>query len=243
MTAQRNTAPRGLAVVTGAAGGIGATVAGRLADEGHRVLLVDLSPRVAEVAADVGAAWAMADVTTPAGTTAILDAVEQDGGTVALLVNCAGITRDGRLTEMTDEQFAQVLAVNLAGPLALTEALGDRFVDGASVVNISSRSALGNIGQANYAASKAGLLGMTRALAQQWAPRVRVNAVAPGLIETPMTSAMPERVLAKLVDRIPQDRIGTPDDVASAVAFLASDDASYVTGQTLLVCGGRSVAT
>jgi NAD(P)-dependent dehydrogenase (short-subunit alcohol dehydrogenase family) len=113
---------------------------------------------------------------------------------------------------------------------------------GASVVNLSSRAGLGNFGQANYVTSKAGLVGVTRALAQEWAPDVRVNAVAPGLIDTPMTRAMPDAVRDKLVARIPLGRIGTPEDVAGVVAFLAGRDAQYVTGQLLLCCGGRSVA-
>jgi NAD(P)-dependent dehydrogenase (short-subunit alcohol dehydrogenase family) len=107
---------------------------------------------------------------------------------------------------------------------------------------MSSRAALGNFGQTNYVASKSGLIGFTRALALDWAPRARVNAVAPGLIDSPMSRAMPEDVLAGLVDRIPAARIGEPEDVARAVAFLASEDSSYVTGQVLTVCGGRSVA-
>jgi NAD(P)-dependent dehydrogenase (short-subunit alcohol dehydrogenase family) len=143
---------------------------------------------------------------------------------------------------MSVESFDLVIEVNLLTAMRLTKALEPHFTSGASVVTMSSRAALGNFGQANYVASKSALVAFTRALAQQWSPRVRANAVAPGLIDTPMTQAMPADVLEKLVDRIPAGRIGTADDIAAAVVFLASEGASYVNGQVLTVCGGRSVA-
>ena len=135
-----------------------------------------------------------------------------------------------------------MIEINLTAAIRLTLALEERFADGAAVINLSSRASLGNFGQANYSASKAGLVGFGRALAQRWAPRVRVNAVAPSLVDTPMTQAMPPEVLAKLVARIPAGRIGTPDDVAGIVAFLASPEAAYITGQVIYACGGRTVA-
>src|SRR6201999_4445604 len=153
-----------------------------------------------------------------------------------------GITRDARATKMSEAQFAAVIDINLSAAIRLTLALEGRFAAGASVVNLSSRASLGNFGQANYSASKSGLIGFGRALAQRWAPRVRVNAVAPSLVDTPMTQAMPTEVLAKLVARIPAGRIGTPDDVAGIVAFLASPDAAYISGQVIYACGGRTVA-
>jgi NAD(P)-dependent dehydrogenase (short-subunit alcohol dehydrogenase family) len=143
---------------------------------------------------------------------------------------------------MSPENFDLVIEVNLLAAMRLTMGLASQFVDGSSVVSMSSRAALGNFGQSNYVASKSALIGFTRALAQQWAPRVRANVVSPGLIDTPMTQAMPDDVLAKLVEKVPSGRIGTPEDVANAVAFLASDQASYVTGQVITVCGGRSLA-
>jgi short-subunit dehydrogenase len=139
-------------------------------------------------------------------------------------------------------QFDQVIEVNLLAAMRLTQGLEDVFADGASVVSMSSRAALGNFGQANYVTSKSALIGFTRALAQRWAPRIRANVVSPGLVDTPMTQAMPEDVLAKLVEKVPAARIGTPLDVANAVVFLASDEASYITGQVITVCGGRSLA-
>jgi NAD(P)-dependent dehydrogenase (short-subunit alcohol dehydrogenase family) len=143
---------------------------------------------------------------------------------------------------MEESAFAAVIEINLVAAMRLTLALEPRYRDGAAVINMSSRASLGNFGQANYSASKSGLVGFGRALAQHWAPRVRVNAVAPSLVDTPMTQAMPPEVLEKMVARIPAGRIGSPDDVAGIVAFLASSEAAYITGQVLLACGGRSVA-
>ncbi|HVX32230.1 MAG TPA: SDR family oxidoreductase [Solirubrobacterales bacterium] len=229
----------GTAIVTGAAGGLGGRIGERLAAAGHDLLLVDLDPRVEEVARAQGAAFVIADLTSEDGVGAVVAAA---GDEVAVLVNNAGITRDARATKMEEAAFAAVIEINLLAAIRLTLALEDKFTEGAAVVNMSSRASLGNFGQANYSASKAGLVGFGRALAQRWAPRVRVNAVAPSLVDTPMTQAMPPEVLAKLVEKIPAGRIGSPDDVAGAVAFLASDDAAYVTGQVIYVCGGRSVA-
>ena len=178
-----------------------------------------------------------ADITTDAGLEAVADAAGDD---VHCLVNNAGINRDGRAAKLTPDDFSSVIRVDLVAPALLAERLRPAL-SGGSVVNIASRAALGNFGQANYVAAKSGLIGLTRSLALQWAPDVRVNAVAPGLIETPMTGSMPPDVLAKLVARVPSGRIGTPEDVADTVAHLVSPAASYVTGQVLFVCGGRSI--
>ena len=227
------------AIVTGAAGGLGGRIGERLAEAGHDLLLVDLDPAVQSVASVQDARFVVADLTTQEGVGSVLEAAGDD---VAVLVNNAGITRDARATKMEEAAFAAVIEINLVAAMRLTLALEPRYREGAAVVNMSSRASLGNFGQANYSASKAGLVGFGRALAQRWAPRVRVNAVAPSLVDTPMTQAMPPEVLAKLVDRIPAGRIGSPDDVAGIVAFLASPAADYVTGQVIYVCGGRSVA-
>jgi NAD(P)-dependent dehydrogenase (short-subunit alcohol dehydrogenase family) len=229
----------GTAIVTGAAGGLGGRIGERLAGAGHELLLVDLDPAVEEVAAGQGARAVVADLTAPEGVEAVVAAAGDD---VAVLVNNAGITRDARAVKMSEEDFAAVIEVNLVAAMRLTLALEPRYREGAAVVNLSSRASLGNFGQANYSASKSGLVGFGRALGRRWAPRVRINAVAPSLVETPMTEAMPPDVLAKMVARIPAGRIGTPDDVAGIVAFLASPAAGYITGQVLFACGGRSVA-
>ena len=228
-----------VAIVTGAAGGLGGRIGERLAAAGHDLVLVDLDPKVEEVAAAQGARGVIADLTKPEGVDAV---VESAGAEVGVLVNNAGITRDARAPKMSEADFAAVIEINLTAAIRLTLALEQRYVEGAAVVNMSSRASLGNFGQANYSASKAGLVGFGRALAQRWAPRVRVNAVAPSLVDTPMTQAMPPEVLTKLVAKIPAGRIGTPDDVAGVVAFLASPDAAYITGQVIYACGGRTVA-
>jgi NAD(P)-dependent dehydrogenase (short-subunit alcohol dehydrogenase family) len=229
----------GTAIVTGAAGGLGGKIGERLAAAGHELLLVDLDPAVEGLAAAQGARAVVADLTKAEGVEAVVAAAGED---VAVLVNNAGITRDARATKMSEDAFAAVIEINLVAAMRLTLGLEPRYRDGAAVVNLSSRASLGNFGQANYSASKSGLVGFGRALAQRWAPRVRVNAVAPSLVDTPMTQAMPPEVLEKMVARIPAGRIGTPEDVAGIVAFLASPEAAYITGQVLFACGGRSVA-
>lgn len=236
-----------VAVVTGAARGLGLAIAERLTERGDDVVLVDRDPGVDEAAAKLrrggrSVSGHVADLTNAADVTNLATQLVRSHGRVDSLVNNAGITRDARLTKMTAESFAQVIAVNLVAPMRLTSALAELLVDGSSVVNISSRAALGNFGQTNYVASKSGLVGFTRALALTWAPRVRVNAVAPGLIDSAMTQAMPGDVLQRLVDRVPLQRMGGAEDVADAVDFLTSSRAAYVTGQVLNVCGGRSVS-
>jgi 3-oxoacyl-[acyl-carrier protein] reductase len=171
----------------------------------------------------------------------VVNRVRELGG-AAVLVNNAGITRDGRVADLSLPAFSLVVEVNLVAAMRLALALDRELGEGASIVNMSSRAGLGNFGQANYVASKSGLVGFTRALALRWAPRVRVNAVAPGLIDTPMTQAMPERVLDKLVAAVPAGRMGTGADIAEVVAWLASPASGYVTGQVVTACGGRSLA-
>jgi 3-oxoacyl-[acyl-carrier protein] reductase len=216
------------AIVTGAARGIGRAIAERLGEQ-HEVLRVDLDPSVDGI---------VADITKPADRARILAAVDR----VDVLVNNAGITRDARVVKMTDEDFLAVIRVNLGAAYELTTALRDRFADGASVVSLASRAYLGNFGQFNYSASKGGLVGMTRALALELAPRVRVNAIAPSLTASEMTKAMPAKVLDKMIASIPMGRMGEPHEIAETVAALASPAMAYVTGQVVVACGGRSLA-
>ena len=220
------------AIVTGAARGIGRAVADRLSSEG-KVLYVDRDPSVTELGGIV------ADVTDPQDRVRILDAVD---GEVTLLVNNAGITRDARIVKMSEENFLAVIRVNLGAAYELTMAAVPRFADGASVVSLASRAYLGNFGQFNYSASKGGLVGMTRALALQLAPKVRVNAIAPSLTASEMTSAMPEKVLDKMIASIPLGRMAQPQEIAETIVTLASPAMAYVTGQVVVACGGRSLA-
>jgi NAD(P)-dependent dehydrogenase (short-subunit alcohol dehydrogenase family) len=220
------------AIVTGAARGIGRAVADRLSVDG-KVLYVDRDPSVLELGGIV------ADVTDAADRARILEAVD---GEITVLVNNAGITRDARIVKMTEENFLAVIRVNLGAAYELTTAARDRFADGASVVSLASRAYLGNFGQFNYSASKGGLVGMTRALALELAPRVRVNAIAPSLTASEMTSAMPEKVLDKMIASIPLGRMAEPQEIAETIATLASPAMAYVTGQVVVACGGRSLA-
>jgi NAD(P)-dependent dehydrogenase (short-subunit alcohol dehydrogenase family) len=225
-------------VVTGAARGIGRAVAERLSAD-RPVVLADLDPAVVDVAGELGGIGVVADVTSAEGRATILDAVEGD---ITLLVNNAGITEDARIVKMTEEQFLAVIRVNLGAAYELTTAAIPRFADGAGVVSLASRAYLGNFGQFNYSASKGGLVGMTRALALQLAPRVRVNAIAPSLTASEMTSAMPEKVLDKMIASIPLGRMAEPREIAETIATLASPAMAYVTGQVVVACGGRSLA-
>ena len=225
------------AIVTGAGRGIGLAIAQRLRARDD-VLLVDLDEGVRGVAGELGGRAVVCDVTDPAGRQQILDAVDE----VTVLVNNAGITRDARIVKMEEEAFLAVIRVNLGAAYELTTALRERFADGASVVSLASRAYLGNFGQFNYSASKGGLVGMTRALALQLAPRVRVNAIAPSLTASEMTKAMPEKVLDKMIASIPLGRMAEPAEIAETVAALASPAMAYVTGQVVVACGGRSLA-
>jgi 3-oxoacyl-[acyl-carrier protein] reductase len=235
------------AVVTGAGRGIGAAIAERFVADGWDVLLVDLDPgveRTAELlhARGRGAARALvADVSDADGRAAVEGALRYDGVRLGALVNNAGITRDALLENLTEDDFRSVLRVNLGAALELTMALVPLMKPDAAVVSLSSKSANGNVGQYNYAVSKAGLLGMTRSLAQSLAPGIRVNAVAPAFVETDMTDAIPAAIRERLIAKIPAGRPGRPGEVAEVVLALCSGESSYVTGQCLAVCGGRSL--
>jgi 3-oxoacyl-[acyl-carrier protein] reductase len=230
------------AVVTGAARGIGRAIAVRLAAEGHRLVLVDMAPELADTAVELERAGTeveavQVNLIEESGIAAVVDAAGDD---LSVLVNNAGITRDARLINLTDEDFDLVINVNLGAAYRLTRALVPGMVEGGAVVNMASRSYLGNFGQYNYSMSKGALVGMTRALALELAPAVRVNAVAPGLIGTEMSMGIPEEIRRRMVSAIPLDRMGSPEEVADLVAFLGSASSSYITGQVVVIGGGRS---
>jgi len=229
----------GSVIVTGAAGGIGRAIVDRLKRAGATVIAADLSPGLADLE---GVTPVQVDLTTDEGVAAVVDTARDLEVPLVGLVNNAGITRDARIVNMTDEDFRKVIDVNLGAAYRLALPVAREMADGGSIVNIASRAYLGNFGQFNYTMSKGGIVGLTRALSLSLAPRVRVNAVAPGLIATEMALAIPEDVLAKMVAAIPLDRMGEPADVAETIRFLLGPESSYITGEVLVVGGGRSLS-
>ena len=240
------------ALITGSAQGIGLEVASRFYAGGARVAIVDLAQDAVDEACrtiagstdDDRIAGFTCDVAEPDSVWALFRAVKQRFGKLDILVNNAGITRDGIFARMTLESWRKVIDVNLTGTyLCCRQGLALlRKSPAGRIVNLSSVAANGNIGQANYSASKAGVIGLTKTLALELARyHLTVNAVAPGFIATKMTEAVPDEARKFWLDKVPTKRAGTPSDVASAVIFLASDDASYVTGEVLEVDGGLHV--
>jgi NAD(P)-dependent dehydrogenase (short-subunit alcohol dehydrogenase family) len=230
----------GTVVVTGAARGIGRAIAEKMASTGPLTVIgVDLA---AELALSEAITPVQVDLTSDAGLAAVRAAVESSGAPLVGLVNNAGITRDSRLINMSEDEFAAVLEVNLGAAYRLTAELAPLMSDGASIVNIASRAYLGNFGQFNYSMSKGGLVGMSRALALSLAPHVRVNAVAPGLIASEMSLGIPNDIREKMIAAIPLDRMGTPDEIANTVWWLLTPLSSYITGEVIVVGGGRSLS-
>jgi 3-oxoacyl-[acyl-carrier protein] reductase len=236
------------ALITGASGGIGGAIARALHAQGARVALSGTrADALAALAAELGAgAFAVpADLKTASGADKLAKDAEAAVGGVDILINNAGLTRDALALRMKDEDWQTVLDVNLTAGFRLARAClrgmmkrrWGRIIGIASVVGVT-----GNPGQANYAASKAGMIGLTKALAQEVASRgITVNCVAPGFIATAMTASLTDTQKTDLTGRIPCGRLGEPKDVAAACVFLASDEASYVTGQTLHVNGGMAM--
>jgi 3-oxoacyl-[acyl-carrier protein] reductase len=237
-----------VALVTGAARGIGQAIAKKLAMEGCDVALCDLKTEwLAETGALIEATGRKvkcfeADVSQAAAVEAAVDGVIEAFGKVDILINNAGITKDTLMIRMSEQDWDAVISVNLKGTFLFTKAVARPMMKQRSgaIVNVASIIGLiGNAGQCNYAASKAGVIALTKSAAKELAARnVRVNAVAPGFIQTRMTDVLPEDVRGKMLDLIPMKRFGQPEDVANVVLFLASDAASYMTGQVLPVCGG-----
>jgi 3-oxoacyl-[acyl-carrier protein] reductase len=237
-----------VSVVTGASQGIGEAIAMDLAQNGSETILVDIQKQKLDLVAGKikkigGKAFAYeADVSDAAQVTALTEKWVQTHGAIHHLVNNAGITRDNLLMRMKEEEWDSVFAVNLKGTFNFSKALIRHMIKNryGRIVNISSVVGLtGNPGQTNYSASKAGVLGFTKSLAREVASRgITVNAVAPGFIATAMTESLPEEIQKQFLAAIPLGRFGTPGEVAQAVRFLLSDEASYITGQVININGG-----
>ncbi|MGQ9631699.1 MAG: 3-oxoacyl-[acyl-carrier-protein] reductase [bacterium] len=237
-----------VAVVTGAARGIGREIALTLAKQGCDVAVCDIDLDGASRTSDdisalgVKSVALKANVSDPRDVEAMIERVMDAFSHIDILVNNAGITRDALMIRMKDEAWDAVIDVNLKGTFNCTRAVSKIMMRQRSgkIVNIASVIGLiGNVGQANYAASKAGVIALTKTAARELAPRgINVNAVAPGFIDTEMTRALPQAERDKILSRVPLGRLGQPEDVARAVAFLVSEDADYITGQVLTVDGG-----
>jgi 3-oxoacyl-[acyl-carrier protein] reductase len=237
------------ALVTGAARGIGAATARRFASEGATVVVADFDEAAAQqTAGEIGGVAVRCDVTSRDDVEAAVAAAVERGGSLDLLVTCAGIIRDNLLHKMTDDDWGAVIDTHLKGTFFAARAAQVRMVEQKSgkMVLVSSTSALGNRGQSNYSAAKAGLQGLTKTLAIELGPfGVNVNCVAPGFIATAMTQQTADRMRVSFEDfqqhvaeQVPLRRVGQPEDVAGTIAYLCSEDASYVSGQVIYVAGG-----
>ena len=237
-----------VALVTGGAQGIGKIVGEELARQGAHVILGDVNLEGAEKSADEiknsgGSASAVELNVMDAGIVQkCFDSVSKEFKLVDILVNNAGVTRDGLLMRMKEADWDLVLSINLKGSFLCSQQAVKQMMKqkSGSIVNVASIVGLmGNAGQANYSASKAGLIGLTKTTAREVASRgIRVNAIAPGFIDTAMTQVLDEKVRERLIEQIPLARLGLPEDIANCISFLVSDRASYITGQVLSINGG-----
>ncbi|VDM40824.1 unnamed protein product [Toxocara canis] len=241
-------------IVTGGGSGIGRAICNRLADHGAKLIVVDRNKNGAEtvcaslkVTDEAKHSSFVCDVSRSDEVQTLVDFVLKHYGSAPnIVVNSAGVIKDSLLLKMSEQQFDDVVAVNLKGTYLMTQAFTRLAVENRvpqSVINISSIvGKVGNVGQSNYAATKAGVIGFTKSAAKELAKKgVRLNAVLPSFIKTPMTDSMPEKVLTALCAQIPMGRMGTPDEIADVVLFLASDLSSYTTGDTIEVTGGFSM--
>ncbi len=247
-----------VALITGAGSGIGRATALRFAHEGARVVVADAdeagaSETVRLVGAAGGTAQAVVgNVTRAADAQRMVELTLRAYGTLDILINNAGITRDAltlrlkddQVQKMGEDQWDEVVEVNLKGTFLVSQAAALPMIrqKQGRIVNTASVASLGNIGQANYAASKAGVIGLTKTLALEWARYgIRVNCIAPGGVKTRMTAAIPEKVMAGLIEKIPLHRMAEPEEIAAVHLFLSSDEASYITGQVIWIDGGLTV--
>lgn len=242
-------------IITGGAQGIGLATAQRFLDEGAIVALCDLRQDAVDAALarlratrsgrDGRVEGFAVDVTRRAQVDSMVARIKAGFGRIDALVNNAGITLDARLAKMTDDQFDQVIAVNLKGTYHCAQAVLETMVEqgSGSITNASSVVGIfGNFGQSNYAASKFGVIGLAKTWARELGPKgIRCNAVAPGFIATAILHTIPDKVMAQMTDRVPLRRLGRPEEIASVYAFLASDEASYVNGAVIEVAGGLTV--
>lgn len=241
-----------VAIVTGAGRGIGKAIARKLVEEGAKVVICDIDEELAQATAQEinesfpqSAVALKVDVANGESVNQMVERTLEMFGKIDILVNNAGITRDALLLRMSEEDWDRVLNVNLKSVFLCTKAVAKHMMRQryGRIVNISSVIALrGNVGQTNYGASKAGIIGFTKSAARELAGRnITVNAVAPGFISTEMTAKLPQEARDKMLAQIPMERAGEPEDVANVVAFLCSDEASYITGEVIRVDGGMAI--
>lgn len=239
-----------VAIITGAAQGIGYATARKFLDEGATVMACDISQdsidkAVASLSANGAVSARAVDVTARDQIDAMVAEVTREHGRIDILVNNAGITLDARLQKMTDEQFDRVIHVNLKGTYNCARAVIDTMIRQGSGVILNASSVVGiygNFGQTNYAASKFGVIGFVKTWARELGPKgIRCNAVAPGFVATHLLDTIPQKVLDQLTERVSLRRLGTPEDIANVYTFLASDEASYINGAVIEVSGGLTV--